>query len=127
MLDASLVDIDIPDMSAWNAAGTMIISAEAAAVHANWLRTRAHDYSPQVRMRLEQGLAFPAAAYLNALRLRAVALREFNRQVFAKVDLVHAPVVSFQTTTIAETDLGDRPPAAAMRGTTTRPTAPGHS
>jgi aspartyl-tRNA(Asn)/glutamyl-tRNA(Gln) amidotransferase subunit A len=125
-LGASVVDIDIPDMSAWNAAGAMIISAEAAAVHANWLRTRAQDYSPQVRMRLEQGLAFPAAAYLNALRLRAVALREFNRQVFAKVDLVHAPVVSFQTPTIAETDLGDSPQAATMLGRTTRLTRPGN-
>jgi aspartyl-tRNA(Asn)/glutamyl-tRNA(Gln) amidotransferase subunit A len=125
-LGAAVVDIDIPEMSAWNAAGAMIISAEAAAVHANWLRTRAQDYSPQVRMRLEQGLAFPAAAYLAALRLRAVALRRFCNEVFSKVDLVHAPVVSFQTPTIEETDLGDRPEAAAMLGRTTRLTRPGN-
>ena len=125
-LGARVVDIDIPEMSAWNAAGAMIISAEAAAVHANWLRTRAQDYSPQVRMRLEQGLAFPAAAYLNALRLRGVALRQFCNEVFSKVDLVHAPVVSFQTPTIVETDLGDGPQAAAMLGRTTRLTRPGN-
>ena len=125
-LGAKVVDVDIPEMSAWNAAGSMIISAEAAAVHANWLRARAQDYSPQVRMRLEQGLAFPAAAYLDALRLRAVALRRFCNEVFSKVDVVHAPVVSFQTPTIAETDLGDRPEAAAMLGRTTRLTRPGN-
>jgi len=125
-LGAKVLDIDIPDMSAWNAAGAVIISAEAAAVHANWLRARGQDYSPQLRMRLEQGLAIPAAVYLNALRLRGVALRHFCSEVFSKVDLVHAPVVSFQTPTIEETDLGDRPEAAAMLGRTTRLTRPGN-
>ena len=125
-IGAVVVDIDLPDMSAWNAAGALIISAEAAAVHANWLRTRGEDYSPQVRMRLEQGLAFPAASYLAALRLRAVALRQFCSEVFSKVDVVHAPVVSFQTPTIAETDLGDSPGAAPMLGRTTRLTRPGN-
>ena len=125
-LGATVVDIDLPDMAAWNAAATMMISAEAAAVHGNWLRTRPQDYSPQVRLRLEQGLALPAVSYLDALRLRGVALRQFCDEVLAKVDMLHAPVVSFQTPTIAETDLGDRPEAAAMLARTTRLTRPGN-
>ena len=52
--------------------------------------------------------------------------RRFCDEVFSKVDVVHAPVVSFQTPTIAETDLGDRPEAAAMLGRTTRLTRPGN-
>lgn len=125
-LGATVLDIDLPDMAAWNAAATMMISAEAAAVHGNWLRTRPGDYSPQVRLRLEQGLALPAVSYLDALRLRGVALRQFCGEVLARVDMVHAPVVSFQTPTIAETDLGGRPEAAAMLARTTRLTRPGN-
>jgi aspartyl-tRNA(Asn)/glutamyl-tRNA(Gln) amidotransferase subunit A len=58
----------------------------------------------------------PLPSYLDALRLRGVALREFCAQVLSKVDLLHAPVVSFQTPTIAETDLGAGPEAVAMLG-----------
>jgi aspartyl-tRNA(Asn)/glutamyl-tRNA(Gln) amidotransferase subunit A len=125
-LGAKVIEVDLPDMAAWNAAGIMIISAEAAAVHGNWLRTRPQDYSPQVRMRLEQGLAIPAASYLDALRLRGVALRRFCDEVLSKVDVLHAPVLAFQTPTIAETDVGDGPNAAAVLGRTTRLTRPGN-
>jgi len=125
-LGATVTDVDLPEIAPWNAAGTMIIFAEAAACHGNWLRTRPQDYSEQVRGRLEQGLAIAAASYLDALRLRGAALREFCEQVFSQVDLVHAPVVSFQTPTIAETDLGAGPDAVAMLGRTTRLTRPGN-
>lgn len=125
-LGATVVDVDIPDITPWNFAGTLILSAEAAAYHGNWLRTRPLDYSDQVRGRLEQGLAIPAASYLDALRLRPVALREFCAQVFAQVDVFHAPVVSFQTPTIEETDLSAGPEVVAMLGRLTRLTRPGN-
>ena len=123
-LGATVIDVDLPDIAPWNAAGSIIICAEAAACHGNWLRTRPQDYSEQVRGRLEQGLAVAAASYLDALRLRGVALREFCAQVFSKVDVLHAPVVSFQTPGIAETDLAAGPDAVAMLGRTTRLTRP---
>ena len=40
-LGATVVDVDLPEMGPWNAAGTLIIGAEAAAIHGKWLRTRA--------------------------------------------------------------------------------------
>ncbi len=119
-LGATVRDVELPEVAPWNAAGAVIISAEAAAIHGNWLRTRPQDYSEQVRARLEPGLAIPAASYLDALRLRAAALREFCAGVFREVDLLHAPVTSFQTPTIAETDLGGGPEALAMLGRTIR-------
>ena len=69
-LGAKVVDVDLPDVDSWNAAATMIISAEAAALHGNWMRTRPQDYSPQVRARLEAGLVVPATSYIDSLRLR---------------------------------------------------------
>jgi aspartyl-tRNA(Asn)/glutamyl-tRNA(Gln) amidotransferase subunit A len=123
-LGARVVEVDLPEMDAWNAAGSMIISAEAAALHGNWLRSRPQDYSPQVRARLESGLAVPAASYIDSLRLRGPALASFSRAVFSKVDVLHAPVVSFQTPTIAETDVGGGPKMAQLLAQVTRLTRP---
>jgi aspartyl-tRNA(Asn)/glutamyl-tRNA(Gln) amidotransferase subunit A len=125
-LGATVVEVDLPDIDSWNAAGTMIISAEAAALHGNWLRTRPQDYSAQVRARLESGLAIPASSYIDSLRLRGVALDAFCRAVFSKVDVLHAPVVAFQTPTIAETDLSAGPGLAALLAKVTRLTRPGN-
>ncbi len=125
-LGARVVDVDLPDIDSWNAAATMIIASEAAAVHGNWLRTRPQDYSAQVRARLESGLTIPAAAYIDSLRLRGVALEAFCRTVFSKVDVLHAPVVSFQTPTIAETDVGGGPKLPALMAQLTRLTRPGN-
>jgi len=125
-LGAKVVDIDLPDIDAWNAAATMIISAEAAALHGNWLRTRPQDYSAQVRARLESGLAIPAASYIDSLRLRGTALGEFCERVFTKVDVLHAPVVGVPTPTIAETDVGGGPHMAALLAQVTRLTRPGN-
>ena len=125
-LGARVVEVDLPDFEAWNAAATMIIGAEAAALHGNWLRTRPQDYSPQVRARLEQGAAIPAASYIDSMRLRGVALREFCERVFGKVDALHAPVVAFQTPTVDETDVGGGPKMAALLAQVTRLTRPGN-
>jgi aspartyl-tRNA(Asn)/glutamyl-tRNA(Gln) amidotransferase subunit A len=96
-------------MAAIDVAGTHVISAEAAAIHGNWLRTRPQDYSPQVRARLERGLALPAARYIDALRMRGPALAAFSAAVFAKVDVLHAPCLPIPSPTIAETDVGGSP------------------
>ncbi len=105
-LGCEILEVAIPDMDAWNRAGTAIIAAEAAALHSNWLRERPQDYSDQVRARLEIGAGVTATQYLNALRLRDAALKAWLAEVMSNVDAVHAPVVAFATPTIAQTDVG---------------------
>ena len=105
-LGCEIVEVKLPDMEAWNLAGVAVIAAEAAAHHANWLRERPQDYSDQVKARLEIGAAVTATQYINALRLKAHALHVWLEQVMSQVDALHAPVVSFATPTIAETDVG---------------------
>jgi aspartyl-tRNA(Asn)/glutamyl-tRNA(Gln) amidotransferase subunit A len=124
-LGASVVDVDVPDFAAYNAAAVLISTAEAAALHREWLRTRGGDYSDQVRGRLVQGLAIPATAYIDALRMRGAALAEFCAQVFSKVDLLHAPVLGIATPAIAETELGWSERTAAVLARITRLTRPG--
>jgi aspartyl-tRNA(Asn)/glutamyl-tRNA(Gln) amidotransferase subunit A len=104
-LGCEIVPVTLPDMRAMDAAGAMVLAAEAAAYHGEWLRTRPQSYSPQVRARLERGLAVPATKYIDALRYRGPALDAFTKAVFTKVDVLHAPCLPIVTPTIAETDV----------------------
>ena len=124
-LGAQIVEVDVPDFAAYSAAAVLISTAEAATLHRELLRTRAADYSDQVRGRLLQGLAIPATAYIDALRMRGAALAEFCARVFSKVDLLHAPVLGIATPTIAETELGWSERTAAVLARITRLTRPG--
>jgi aspartyl-tRNA(Asn)/glutamyl-tRNA(Gln) amidotransferase subunit A len=125
-IGAIVVDVDVPDLGRDYSAGGIISAAEAAAYHGGWLRTRPQDYSDQVRGRLLQGLAIPAAAYIDSLRMRGAALDEFCEQVFSKVDVLHAPVLSIATPSIAETDLGWSEGTAQVLARITRLTRPGN-
>ena len=125
-LGAEIVEVRMPDIEPWNAAGIMVIAAEAGAAHANWMRTRPQDYSDQVRARIEFGLSIPAATYIDCLRLRGAALSEFSREVFGKCDLLHVPTISFQTPTIAETDVGGGATMTRVLNSITRLTRPGN-
>ena len=125
-LGARVVDVDVPDLASCTAAGALISAAEAAALHGSWLRTRTEDYSDQVRGRLLQGLAIPATAYIDALRMRGAALAEFCERVFSKVDVLHAPVLSIPTPTVAETDLGWSERTSEILARITRLTRPGN-
>lgn len=119
-LGCETVEVDLPDIEPWNQAATAIIAAEAAALHANWLRERPQDYSDQVRARLELGAAVSATQYLNALRLRSHALQAWLGRVMQQVDALHAPCVAFATPTIAETDVGGGPKMGQILAQVTR-------
>ncbi len=119
-LGCEIVEVPMPDLERWNQAAIAIITAEAAALHAAWLRERPQDYSEQVRARLELGAAVGAVQYVNALRLRGEALRIWNGEVMSKIDAVHAPCVAFPTPTIAETDVGGGPKMAQVIAQATR-------
>ena len=69
-LGAKIVKVELPDQTALSAAALIVLAVEATSAHAPWLRTRAADYRPQVRNRLENGLAYSAIEYLEALRWR---------------------------------------------------------
>jgi aspartyl-tRNA(Asn)/glutamyl-tRNA(Gln) amidotransferase subunit A len=123
-LGATVVDVELPDFSRLSALAATLHAAEANPFHDDWFRTRPQDYSPQVRERLEKGRPVLARDYLKAMQARAPAIAAFCESVFSKVDLVHGPVVSFQTPTIAETDISSGEAAAEMLGRFVRLTRP---
>ena len=91
-LGAEIVEVDIPDLEPIYELAQVALKAEASAIHEEWLRTRPQDYSDGIRGELESGLLIPAVRYLEAHRMREPTLVAFNEQVFAKVDVLHAPV-----------------------------------
>jgi aspartyl-tRNA(Asn)/glutamyl-tRNA(Gln) amidotransferase subunit A len=123
-LGATVVDVDVPDFARLSSLAAVLHAAEANPFHDEWFRTRPQDYSPQVRERLEKGRPVLARDYLLAMQARAPAIAAFCQSVFSKVDLVHGPVVSFQTPTIAETDISSGDAAAEMLGRFVRLTRP---
>jgi aspartyl-tRNA(Asn)/glutamyl-tRNA(Gln) amidotransferase subunit A len=123
-LGATVVDVDVPDFAQLGALGGVLHAAEANPFHDEWFRTRPQDYSPQVRERLARGRPTLALDYVKALQARPGEIARFCEAVFSKVDLVHGPVVSFQTPTIAETDLATGDAAAQMLARFVRLTRP---
>jgi aspartyl-tRNA(Asn)/glutamyl-tRNA(Gln) amidotransferase subunit A len=123
-LGASVVDVDLPDLGPLSASAAALHAAEASPFHDEWFRTRPQDYSPQVRERLEKGRSVLALDYVKALNARAPAIAAFCEAVFSKVDLVHGPVVQFQTPTIAETDTSTGEAVAQMLARFVRLTRP---
>lgn len=119
-MGCEVVEVPIPDIEPWNSAGVAIIAVEAAALHSTWLRERPADYSDQVKARLELGMGVTGVQYINALRLRDHALKTWLTEVMSRVDALHAPVVSFATPTIAETDVGGGAKMTEVLGKLTR-------
>jgi len=121
---AAIVEVETPGIELMNQLGTIVLSAEAATFHAQWIRTRPEDYSDQVRARIEPGFYQPATRYLEALNLRAPLLERFGESVFAKADALLTPVLPGSVPTIAETDVGGSPSLGRMLYAMTRNTRP---
>jgi len=122
-LGVKLVEMTPPDMELVTAASMVMISSEAAALHASWLRTRPNLYSDQVRARLENGLALSAIDYIDSQRWRSEAIAAFLKSM-GDADAVFAPVADRPAPGIEETDVAGRPEAGKLIATLTRLTRP---
>jgi aspartyl-tRNA(Asn)/glutamyl-tRNA(Gln) amidotransferase subunit A len=123
-LGATVSRVRLPDMEAVGMLANTVIGAEAASHHANWLRERPGDYTPQVRTRLSVGLAIPATDYIDATRARGAVLEEFLSTVLDRVDALVCPTVAVPAPRIDETDVGGSPAMARVLGLMTRYTRP---
>src|SRR6201995_284105 len=120
---ADVVKVDLPDQRQLTAACQLVLATEAAAYHKRWLIERPQDYGPQVLMRLQNGLAIPGGIYFEAMRWSGQALAAHNAAT-AGVDAVLAPVAPLAAPSIAESDVGNGPDAAALLQRVTRFTRP---
>jgi aspartyl-tRNA(Asn)/glutamyl-tRNA(Gln) amidotransferase subunit A len=118
-LGARVVEVDLPDQTAISAAALIVLAVEATSLHAPWLRERAGEYGAQVRNRLQNGLAYSAVEYLEALRWRGPALAA-HLEAINGIDVLVAPASRAAAPTIEETDMGGGPGAEATIQAITR-------
>jgi aspartyl-tRNA(Asn)/glutamyl-tRNA(Gln) amidotransferase subunit A len=69
-MGAVVSEVTLPRLQDFNAAGWLILAADAFAVHEPWLRTKYRDYGEYLRERLALAATITAADYLQAQRRR---------------------------------------------------------
>jgi aspartyl-tRNA(Asn)/glutamyl-tRNA(Gln) amidotransferase subunit A len=104
---ASLHAVPVPDMARVNALAQVVMQAEAAAMHRDWMQTRPQDYAEQVRLRIAPGLDINPERLAEALALRQQVQDDWLQSCMADCDLVHLPTLPVHTPTIAATTAGD--------------------
>ena len=81
-LGAEVVDVTLPSLAEFNAAGWVTLSAEAWAIHEEWMRTRPLKYGEFLRARLALGGLLSGGDYVQAQRKR----RELIARSFAATE-----------------------------------------
>jgi aspartyl-tRNA(Asn)/glutamyl-tRNA(Gln) amidotransferase subunit A len=89
-LGLRLEDVEIPEWPAAAEACLVIIRCQAATEYRRLLQERPTDLIPQVRQRLEEGLATPAPDYIDAWRT-GWRLRRALARLFERFDLLALP------------------------------------
>ena len=102
--------LELPVMDAVAAYGGIVSRAEAAPIHAEWMRHDPAAYGAHISGRMYPGYAIPAAYYIEALSRRGPVLRAFAADVFAQVDMLVTPTIKTCLPTLAETDIDQGPP-----------------
>ncbi len=82
--------IELPEAARARAAAYVITTSEGAALHLQRLRTRPHDFDPDVRDRLIAGAMVPSTWVVQAQKFRRW-YRDAVLRLFAQVDAIIAP------------------------------------
>jgi len=85
-LGAIVEDVALPDYDIFEAAGRVILQAEAHAIHELTLRTRPGEYARYTYLRLMSGAALTAADYVQANRVRRAFSRLLNTDLLSRYD-----------------------------------------
>ncbi len=100
-LGADILDVELPFADMAGYAVSVIVSAEATAVHERRLRAHPDAFGNDVRLRLESGFFVTATDYVQAHRARALLTREFLR-VLKRVNVLVMPATALTATPIDE-------------------------
>ena len=123
-LGIAVTPLEVPDPSLPFRLALIVLKAEAAAVHEDWIRNRPDDYDHGIREGMDTGLSVSAVDYLRALRERGPALERWLDGPLAGADVLFTPVLDDPTPTLAESAVTGSDAAAAVMarfGRCTRP------
>jgi aspartyl-tRNA(Asn)/glutamyl-tRNA(Gln) amidotransferase subunit A len=107
---ATVTRLELPLMDAVAAYGGIVSRVEAAAIHAQWMRSDPKAYGVHISARMYPGYAIPAPYYVEALSRRGPVLKAFAAEVFSRVDVLVTPTIRTCLPTLAETDIDHGPP-----------------
>jgi aspartyl-tRNA(Asn)/glutamyl-tRNA(Gln) amidotransferase subunit A len=99
-LGAEIKPVVVPDISALNAVGQVILLSEASAVMEPYMESRA-SFGADVLTRLDQGRLIPATDYINAQRIRRKLRAEFDK-LWDEVDCILTPTTPNTAPAIGE-------------------------
>jgi aspartyl-tRNA(Asn)/glutamyl-tRNA(Gln) amidotransferase subunit A len=99
---AAVSEIDVPLIDEIPGALTAIMLPEALAVHQRWISERPDDYGDDVRYRLELGSTYLGVHYVQAQRLRELAVQAWRERVFTEVDLIVTPTTPITAPLVEE-------------------------
>jgi len=99
---ARLEEVSLPLVKYAPASGRIISTTEAAAIHEHYLRTRAADYSPDVRAGFLLGQFILGKHYMKAQRVRHL-IRQETTAALRRVEALVSPTVAIPAPKIGET------------------------
>jgi aspartyl-tRNA(Asn)/glutamyl-tRNA(Gln) amidotransferase subunit A len=102
-LGAEIKPVRVPDISALNAVGQVILLSEASAIMEPYMEFRAR-FGSDVLRRLDQGRLIPATDYINAQRIRRKLRAEFDK-LWDDVDCIFTPTTPNTAPAIGETNV----------------------
>ena len=102
-IGARVIPVRVPDVEALNAAGRVILLAEASALYEPYLARRG-DFGADVLALLDQGRLVPATDYVNAQRLRKALAAEF-RELFDRIDCLFTPTTPITAPRIGQKEV----------------------
>src|SRR3989449_7283101 len=98
----ALVDeVNLAEVPRVSAASFAIVATEALAYHAEWLRTRAADYQPDVRERLMIGAFVTGVQYVRGQQARQLLRQEVDA-VLERRDVLLAPATPIPAPLLGE-------------------------
>jgi aspartyl-tRNA(Asn)/glutamyl-tRNA(Gln) amidotransferase subunit A len=112
---ATVTRLELPLMDAVGAYGGIVSRAEAAPIHAEWMRAAPQAYGAHISGRMYPGYAIPAAYYIEALSRRGPILKAFAAEVFGQIDVLVTPTIRTCLPTLEETDIDHGPPGTEKR------------
>ena len=91
-LGATLVDVDVPGMQQTHRWASVVIFADACAIHGERLKAKPEDFDPDTFERMQHGLDYTGVEYATAMRMRERWQRTLA-ELFANIDVLLSPCV----------------------------------
>jgi aspartyl-tRNA(Asn)/glutamyl-tRNA(Gln) amidotransferase subunit A len=101
---AELRDVDLKLLGETTRLAGDLTVAEALVYHAKWMRRRSANYGADLRLRLQEGMAMSALAYLQAQEVRRAYTYEFEKAL-RSVDLLAVPTLPIAAPRLEESEV----------------------